>query len=180
MTIFESTISSRAFGKGLERSVITEISGALYVALWVMALLRLQDYVHRHVFMDIFKPGYEAYFLWIELILAFVIPLTMLSFKKVRTNPDLSYLAALSAILGFVTNRLNVAMTSIESWAGHHYVPKWTEVSISLMICAMGFFVYTMCVKYLPIFEDEHEPHDAHAEALADSPALSHQATLVH
>ena len=88
----------------------------------------------------------------------------MLSFKKVRTNPDLSYLAALSAILGFVTNRMNVTLTSMESWAGHHYVPKWTEVSISLMICAMGFFVYTMCVKYLPIFEDEH--HDAHAEAL--------------
>ncbi len=60
-----------------------------------------------------------------------MIPLTMLSFKKVRINPDLSYLAALSAILGFVTNRLNVAMTSMETWAGHHYIPKWTEVSIT-------------------------------------------------
>ena len=52
MTIFESTLSSRAFGRSLERSVITEISGALYVALWVMALLRVQDYVHRGVFME--------------------------------------------------------------------------------------------------------------------------------
>jgi Ni/Fe-hydrogenase subunit HybB-like protein len=163
MTIFESTLSARAFGRGLERSVITELAGALYVALWVMALLRLQDYLHRKVFMDIFKPGYEAYFLWVELILAFVIPLAMLSFKKVRTDPQLAYLASLSAILGFVTNRLNVAMTSMETWVGHHYVPKWTETCITLMICAMGFFLFSMAVKYLPIFEEEH--HEAPAAA---------------
>ena len=35
MTIFESTLSARAFGRGLERSVIVELAGALYVALWV-------------------------------------------------------------------------------------------------------------------------------------------------
>ncbi len=178
MTIFESTLSARAFGRGLERSVVAELSGALYVVLWVMALLRLQDYVHRHVFMDIFKPSYEAYFLWVELILAFVIPLTMLSFKKVRINPDLSYLAALSAILGFVTNRLNVAMTSMETWVGHHYLPKWTEACITLMICAMGFFLFSMCVKYLPIFEDAH--HEPNEEELAELLAPQHQATLVH
>ena len=121
-----------------------------------MALLRFEDYVHRDVFCSIFKPSYEAYFLWVELILAFVIPLTMLIFKKVRTNRHLAYLAALSTILGFVTNRLNVAMTSMETWVGHHYVPKWTEASITAMIFAMGFFIFAMCVKYLPIFEDEH------------------------
>ncbi len=179
MTIFESTISSRAFGRGLERSVICELAGGLYVVLWVLLLLHVQDYVHRGVFMDIFKPSYEAYFLWVELALCYVIPLTMLSFKMVRTNPDLSYLAALSAILGFVTNRINVAMTSMETWIGHHYLPKWTELCITLMICAIGFFVYTMCVKFLPIFEEEHHG-DAHAEGLAEQSAPQHQPSLVH
>ncbi len=88
MTIFESTLSARSFGRSLERSVITELSGVLYVALWVMALLRLQDYYHRGVFASIFKPSYEAYFLWLELALAFVIPLTMLSFKQVPHQPS--------------------------------------------------------------------------------------------
>jgi Ni/Fe-hydrogenase subunit HybB-like protein len=162
MTIFESTLSARAFGRGLERSVMTEIGGALYVVLWIIALLRLQDFVHRHVFMNIFKPSYEAYFLWVELALAFVIPLAMLSFKRVRTNPHLLYIAALSAILGFVTNRLNVAVTSMDSWNGKHYLPSFTETSITLMICAMGFFFFTMAVRYLPIFEDEHHAVPSH------------------
>lgn len=158
MTIFESTISSRAFGRGLERSVLVELGGALYVVLLVIGLLRLQDYAHRGVFFSIFKPGYEAYFLWAELIMAFVIPILMLSFKKVRTNPNLLYLAALSTILGFVTNRLNVALTSMEAWVGYHYIPKWTEVSITVMICAVGFFCFSLAVNYLPIFEEEHKP----------------------
>jgi Ni/Fe-hydrogenase subunit HybB-like protein len=176
MTIFEGTISARAFGRGLERSVMTEIAGALYIVLWVIALLRLQDYVHRKV--NIFQPSYEAYFLWAELAMAFVIPLFMLSFKKVRTNPNLLYVAALSTVLGFVTNRLNVAMTSMETWVGHHYLPKWTEVSITLMICAMGFFCFSLAVNYLPIFEEEHHggSGDVHVTNLAEAP--EHQ--LVH
>jgi Ni/Fe-hydrogenase subunit HybB-like protein len=174
MTIFEGTISARAFGRGLERSVMTEIAGALYIVLWVIALLRAQDYFHRRV--DIFKPSYEAYFLWAELLMAFVIPLVMLSFKKVRTNPHLSYIAALSTVLGFVTNRLNVAMTSMETWVGHHYLPKWTEVSITLMICAMGFFCFSLAVNYLPIFEEEH--HEAHHE---EAPEFAErEPSLVH
>jgi len=177
MTIFESTLSARAFGRGLERSVMTELGGALYVVLWVIALLKVQDFVHRNVFTSIFKPSYEAYFLWLELALCFVIPLFMLSFKKVRTNPHLLYIAALSTILGFVTNRLNVAMTSMETWVGHHYLPSFTELSITLMICAMGFFLFSMAVQFLPIFEDEH-----HAAPHAAVPVLpeAQQPTLVH
>jgi Ni/Fe-hydrogenase subunit HybB-like protein len=177
MTIFESTVSARAFGRGLERSVMTELGGALWIVLWVIALLRFEDYYHRHVLGMILQPSYEAYFLWAELAMAFVIPITMLSFKKVRTNPHLLYLAAASAILGFVTNRLNVAMTSMETWVGHHYLPKWTEVSITLMICAMGFFLFSLAVNYLPIFEEEHHgPSDEDVEAAllsAQQPTLA-------
>ena len=45
---------------------------------------------------QIIKPSYEAYFLWLELTLTFVIPITMLSFKKVRLSPNGLYLASVS------------------------------------------------------------------------------------
>jgi len=156
MTIFESTISARAFGRALELPVLVELGGALLVALTVNALLRFEDYWHRDMLTKIITPSYESYFLWAELTLAFVIPIIMLSFKKVRLNPNLLYLAALSSLLGFVCNRMNVSVTGLETWTGHHFFPKWTEFSITLMICAMGFFLFSMAVKYLPIFEEEH------------------------
>jgi Ni/Fe-hydrogenase subunit HybB-like protein len=129
----------------------------LLVALWVNFLLRFEDYYHRGLLRQIFKPSYEAYFLWLELALTYVIPITMLSFKKVRLSPQLLYLASISTVLGFITNRLNIAVIGFETFVGHHYVPKWTEFSVTLMIVALGFYLFGLAVKYLPIFQTETE-----------------------
>jgi len=91
------------------------------------------------------------------LALAFVIPITMLSFKKIRLSPNGLYLASIFSLLGFITNRLNVSLTGFETYVGHHYVPKWTEFSVTLMIIAAGFALFGLAVKYLPIYpQEEH------------------------
>ncbi len=113
MTIFESTQSAKAFGRQLELPVLVELGGALLVALWVNALLRFEDYFHRGMLRQIFKPSYEAYFLWLELMLAFVIPITMLSFKKVRLSPQRLVSGVDLQVLGFITNRLNIASPAL-------------------------------------------------------------------
>jgi Ni/Fe-hydrogenase subunit HybB-like protein len=165
MTIFESTQSAKAFGRHLELGVLVKLGGALLVALWVNALLRFQDYLHRGMLGEIIKPSYEAYFLWLELTLAFVIPITLLSFKRVRLSPQGLYLASISTVLGFIANRLNIALTGFETYAGHHYLPKWTEFSVTLMIIAAGFALFGLAVKHLPIFPEERVPVRARLRA---------------
>ena len=152
MAIFESTQSSSALGRQLELSVLVTLGGALLVALWVNALLRFQDYFHRGLFREIIRPSYEAYFLWAELLMAFVIPIALLSFRRVRLSPNGLYWASVISLLGFVTNRLNVSVIGFETYAGNHYLPKWTEFSVTLMIIAMGFALFRLAVQYLPIF----------------------------
>ncbi len=155
MTIFESTQSSKALGRELERTVLVDLGGALLVALWVNALLRFQDYFHRGLLKQIVTPSYEAYFLWAELMMAFIIPITLLSFRKIRLSPQGLYLASVISLLGFITNRLNVALIGFETYVGHHYVPKWTEFSVTLMIISVGFALFGVAAKYLPIFPQE-------------------------
>jgi Ni/Fe-hydrogenase subunit HybB-like protein len=155
MTIFESTQSAKALGRHLELSVLVRLGGALLVALWVNALLRFEDFFRRDMLSQIVKPSYEAYFLWLELALSFVIPIALLSFKKVRLSPNGLYLASVLSLFGFITNRLNVSLIGFETYVGHHYVPKWTEFSVTLMIIAMGFALFGVAVKYLPIFPKE-------------------------
>ena len=152
MTIFESTQSAKALGRHLELSVLVRLGGTLLVALWVNALLRFEDFFHRGLLRQIFQPSYEAYFLWLELALTFVIPITMLSFKKVRLSPNWLYLASVITLFGFITNRLSVSLIGFETYVGHHYVPKWTEFSVTLMIIALGFALFRVAVQYLPIF----------------------------
>lgn len=152
MTIFESTQSAKALGRHLELSVLVRLGGALLVALWVNAMLRFEDFLHRGLLRQILQPSYEAYFLWLELALSFVIPIILLSFKKVRLSPNGLYLASVISLFGFITNRLNVSLIGFETYVGHHYLPKWTEFSVTLMIIAMGFALFRVAVQYLPIF----------------------------
>jgi len=155
MTIFESTQSAKALGRHLELSVLVRLGGTLLVALWVNALLRFQDFIHRGLLRQIIQPSYEAYFLWLELALSFVIPIALLSFKRVRLSPNGLYLASVLSLFGFITNRLNVSLIGFETYVGHHYVPKWTEFSVTLMIIAMGFALFRTAVQHLPIFPDD-------------------------
>jgi Ni/Fe-hydrogenase subunit HybB-like protein len=179
MTIFESSLSSRVFGRHLELPVLVELGGVLYVTLWIYALLRFEDYFHRGQLRNIVRPSYEAYFLWLELGLALFVPLIILSFRKARMNADWLYLASCSTLLGFVTNRLNVSITGFETWAGHHYYPRWTEASITAMIIALGFFIFAQAVKYLPIFEDAPHALPTRAEPVASGGAKAPEASAV-
>ena len=45
--------------------------------------------------------------------------------------------------------------------SGVKYLPKWTEVAVTLAIVAGGFFVFRMAASYLPIFESEHAEEPA-------------------
>jgi len=176
MTIFESSISSKVFGRQLELPILKELGRVLIVVLAVYGILRFEDLFHRGMLKATLVPKYEMYLFWLEMALALIAPLILLAFKKVRTTAGGLYLSAVLVVLGFITNRLNVSITGMEGTAGGHYVPKWTEYAITAAIVAAGFALFGLAVKYLPIFTDEHE-HEAtpaKANAVAASAAMSH------
>ena len=160
MTIFESSMSAKHFGRQLELPILQELGRVLVVVLCVYGILRFEDLLHRGVVRLAFKPGYEMYLFWLEMALALIAPLLLLSQRKVRSSAGGLYVAAVLVVLGFITNRLNVSITGLESAAGLHYVPKWTEVAVTGAIIAAGFALFGMAAKYLPIFpaEQEHPP----------------------
>ena len=59
----------------------------------------------------VFVSGYEQSFFLLEIFLSVLIPLGMLLVPKIRESAQGLYLAAVLCLLGFVTNRLNVAIT---------------------------------------------------------------------
>jgi len=175
MTIFESSLSAKHFGRQLELPILQELGRVLLVVLSVYAILRFEDLLHRGVLHRLTEPGYETYLFWLELGLSLILPLLLLSQKRVRTSPHGLYLAAVLVVLGFVTNRLNVSITGLESSAGTHYFPKWTELAVTGEILAAGFALFGLAVRYLPIFPTE----PLHAEAprpqtLGVAPVLEH------
>jgi len=78
----------------------------------------------------------------------------LLVFERVRTNPTGLVVASCFAVLGFVMSRLNVSVTGMESAAGVRYVPSWMELTVSLGLVALGFALFALAVRYLPVFPE--------------------------
>jgi Ni/Fe-hydrogenase subunit HybB-like protein len=173
MTIFESSMSAKHFGRQLELPILQELGRVLVVVLSVYGILRLEDLLHRGVLKLTLQPGYEMYLFWLEIFLSVIAPLLLLSKKRVRTTASGLYLAAVLVVLGFITNRLNVSITGQESAAGMHYIPKWTEIAVTGAIIAAGFALFGLATKYLPIFPaEEHAVADG--DAIGVTPVLGH------
>lgn len=161
MTIFESGMSARHFNHALEKPLILGLGRIMFVMLLIYGVVRVQNLLGRDALRHALQPTYEATMFWLEVLLAFAIPIALLAFRKVRESPARLYMVSILVISGFVLNRLNVAATGMEGWSGVRYIPKWTEVSITLSIVAVGIFLFTLAVKYLPIFT-----HNGKAEPL--------------
>ena len=177
MTIFESSMSAKHFGRQLELPILQELGRVLLVVLCVYAVLRFEDLLHRGMFRVALQPGYEMYLFWLEITMALILPIVLLLQRKVRNSPDGLYLVAVLVVLGFITNRLNVSITGMEGAAGTHYIPKWTELAVTGAIIAAGFALFGLATKYLPIFPEEHSQAKAQIEEESESVAgavLSH------
>ena len=174
MTIFESSMSSKHFGQQLELPIIQELGRVLLVVLSVYGILRFEDLLHRGVLKLLFQPSYETYLFWLELVLALILPLILLTQKRIRTTAGGLYVIAVLVVLGFITNRLNVSITGLESSAGMHYIPKWTELAITAAIIAGGFALFGLAAKYLPIFPTAEQPTPEAPETAVSAGILIH------
>jgi Ni/Fe-hydrogenase subunit HybB-like protein len=120
--------------------------------LAVFLTIRFLDLLHRDVLGLVLVNRTETWLFWLECAL-FAVPTLLLFSQRIRHNPVSLYFMALLVLFGFIANRLNVSVTGMEAASGVHYVPRWTEIAITLAICALGFAVFRWAVLNLPVFE---------------------------
>ena len=162
MVIFESNLSSRAFGREIEMPLLEVLGRAMAVVLAFYGVLRLQDLWGRGALVHLREPSTETVLFVLEISLFLLIPLPMLLFRRIREDRDGLFAVAVLVITGFLLNRLNVSITGMEASSGVHYFPRWTEVAITLSIVGVGFLLFSLAVKYLNVFEtaSEHGTRD--------------------
>lgn len=151
MTIFESWQSSKAFGKHLELPLLSSMGRVLAVVLAVYLTMRFLDLWNRDALGLLMVRRTETYLFLLEIAL-FLAPMFLLFRKRIYSNPHALYGCAVMVLFGFVANRLNVSVTGMEATSGTYYFPKWTEVAVTLAIVALGFTIFRLACRYLPIF----------------------------
>ena len=155
MTIFESWHSSRAFGRALELPLLASMARVLAVLMSAYLWIRFLDLAHQHAFPLLLRNRTETWLFALEIALMGV-PTVLLFQRRVRMSPGALYACAVMVLFGFIANRLNVAITGMEAGSGAHYIPKWTEVAVTLSIVGAGFAIFRVIAEYFPVFEAAH------------------------
>ncbi|MBR9977939.1 MAG: Ni/Fe-hydrogenase cytochrome b subunit [Bacteroidetes bacterium] len=168
MTIVESYLSARAFQKTLELPLLRDLGRIMIGVLLVYFTMRGIDLIRRDALGFLFDGSFETLMLYLEIALMLIIPVLLFNIKEWGRSRQGLFFAAFSVVLGFVTNRLNVALTSLEGYYsenfGMSYFPGIGELAVTIGIVTAGFVLFAYAVKYLPIFPDEH----GHEETLID------------
>jgi Ni/Fe-hydrogenase subunit HybB-like protein len=157
MTIVESNLSSRAFGRCVEADVLSGVARIAAALLGVYLILRVGDLVVRGVITEIWPLNRAGLFFLAEILLGAVIPMVLFSLNRIRRNTKWLYHAGQLAVIGFVVGRLNVSVTGFEVAAGKTYVPAWTEFAVTAMLVTIGIKVFYLAAKYLPVFEEDRD-----------------------
>ena len=138
MTIFESWHSSRAFGRALELPLLASMGRVLAVIMSVYLWIRFLDLFHRDALRLLARNRIETWLFLLEIALL-IVPTVLLYQVKIRMRPGALYACAVMVVFGIIANRLNVGTTGLEAGSGTRYIPRWSEVAVTLSIVAAGF-----------------------------------------
>lgn len=161
MTIVESTLSSRAFKRGLELDLLTDLAKAASVVLCIYLAARGADLVARGAWPLLFERNVQAIAFWAEVGLGVILPAILFAIKPLRRKPTVLFSGALMVVLfGVVLNRLNVSIVGLWPYTGNIYFPSWMEIVVTITVVSFGVVAFGLAARYLPVFpEEEHAVH---------------------
>jgi Ni/Fe-hydrogenase subunit HybB-like protein len=157
MVIFESYLSARAFGHSLNIELLSKLGLVSIVVLLINLLVKSIDFIISGKLSLLTIPGTVTYLFYLEIILGTIIPIVILSSRKNRNNRMLLYFASICIIGGFLLNRMNVSITSINLGNGNIYFPSIYELSITAMLVVLGMWAFKLIVSNFPVFDEEHQ-----------------------
>lgn len=159
MVVFESMVSSWAFGRKPEMDILTPLSKIIPILLGIYAATKIGDLIMRDALPLAFEGTFESKMFLAEVGLGVILPLVMLLFPFVRRSPGLLFVAASLIVFGVAFNRINLYLVAYRPpYAEHLYVPTIAEVLITAGLISTLILVYRALVMIFPVLPKEHEP----------------------
>jgi Ni/Fe-hydrogenase subunit HybB-like protein len=160
MVITGAIISYWVFGRTLPERVIAELAWFIPWILGIYLVLKLGELlITDELHLLLTGDAYSILFL-VELVIGVLIPMIMLSFKKVRHSRTAVLTASIMVMAGVVLNRFSVSWFAIKPLNGQVYSPSWMEVAVLVGVFAAAVLAYSLVAHYFPIFEETVEVED--------------------
>jgi c(7)-type cytochrome triheme protein len=143
----------------LEDELLQGMGKVIVVVLAVYFVWKIEDLAGRGNLGLVFQANTEAVLFWGEMGLGVLLPMILMWSERMRHNRHALFFAALLTVIGFVVNRLNVALTGMARSTGESYFPSAMELGITLALVAAGFVAFGLAVKYLDLFPKQEMEH---------------------
>lgn len=153
MTIVESTLSCKAFKRGLELDLLADLARAAWVVLAIYLAARAADLIARDAWPLLFELNVQTVAFWAEIGLGVIAPMVLFAIKPLRHKPGVLFGGALLVVIfGVVLNRLNVSMVGLWPYTGYIYYPSWMEIAVTLSLVCLGVIAFGLAARFLPVF----------------------------
>ncbi len=180
MIIFESYIFARAFTKedgfqhtGLKMDILSGASYAVLIALIVGFLLKIYDFVDNDKLSLLTVASTETYLFYLEILIGTLIPIFLLSYKKLIEDKKWIYLTSVCVISGLILNRLNVSITGLAAYSGVNYFPSYDEIAITMMLVVLAMFAFRLIAKNFALFVIDESENLGNKKAVARSKQIT-------
>lgn len=155
MVIFESTLSSRAFGHKINLDILSGLSKFIPYILGLYLLLKIMDLTARGEMGLVFTSYPYNILWWAEIIIGVIAPIILFSMPRIRQSGRAIFWTAILVVLGLVLNRFDVSWFALAARSGFTYFPHWMEIAISAGLIADALLVIQLANRLLPIVHHE-------------------------
>jgi Ni/Fe-hydrogenase subunit HybB-like protein len=150
VVVWESAVSSAAFKRERETSMLTSLSGAVIVVNALYLAIRLLDIVISGKSLLMFNQGVLSLMFWIE-IAVFAAPIALLANRERRGRFSTMFQASILLVLAGALYRFDSYLVAYNPGANWTYFPNLPELLITLGAIALEIAVYIYIVKRFPI-----------------------------
>jgi Ni/Fe-hydrogenase subunit HybB-like protein len=151
VTIMAIYLCVRSLNARVDMNILSDVSRVIAPLLAIYGVFRAVDLISRDATQYLWMWREETGLFWLEIALLVIAPLVLLNLERVRNTPQNLYWTCAVIVMGFMTNRLNVSITGLQSSSGMYYVPKWTEFAATLATIAAAVVAFRYAVIYLDI-----------------------------
>lgn len=159
MVIVESSLSAKAFKRGLEMDILSNLGRAIPYVLGFYLVFRLGDLLIAGELWLMFRGTIMSNLFLVEIVGGVVLPIVLFSIRKVRESPAGLFWSAVIVIVGLVLNRIVMTLVAPQASVETTYFPTWMEFALTVGLVSTGVFAFMLASRFLPVFPEEAGSH---------------------
>jgi Ni/Fe-hydrogenase subunit HybB-like protein/Fe-S-cluster-containing dehydrogenase component len=152
MVIWESLFAGWSLRLKPEMDVLTPLARFVPFTLGFYLAFKLGDMAYRGTYTYLGDGSLQSRCWLLEVGGGVVLPLLLLSVRRVRQSPGWLFACASLVVFGVIFNRVNVFLVGYRPpYATHTYTPAFCEWAVTIGLIACLMLIYRLVVTFLPV-----------------------------